>query len=169
MIQVPPFYQVYVAKTANLSLLDALDYTFSEYLNRIETLGEDFGNFTYTENKWTINELLQHTIDSERIFVYRALSFARAEKQELPGFDQDDYAEEMYVKDVQLSQIINDFRLCRAATKSMFKNFSDIHLNRVGTANSVQATPEMIGRIIAGHALHHFEIMEERYIPAFKG
>lgn len=123
---------------------------------------ESFG-FAYEENKWTVAQVLQHIIDTERILAYRALCIARGEKSSLPGFDENEYnrAAVMDHKDFHLLAI--EFFMVRQASISLFLGLSEEELKRGGTANQNAVTVIAISHMIVAHARHHFHVLKEKY------
>ena len=91
--------------------------------------------YRYAEGKWTIKEILAHIIDDERIYAYRALRFARNDKTELPGFEQDDYALESRANDRTIEALLEEFAAVRNSTVALFDSFDDEVLTRFGVAS----------------------------------
>ena len=120
----------------------------------------------YAADKWTLKEMLQHQIDSERIFAYRAMRFARGDSQDLPGFDQDEYVNHSGANARPLASLLAEYDATRASTLALFDSFTDEQLERRGTANGGPATVRALLFIVPGHELHHLHIIRERYLPA---
>ena len=118
----------------------------------------------YEPGKWSLKEVFIHIMDTERIFAYRALRFARHDQTPLPGFEQDDYIPYLEVSNRSGHSIIEEYESTRRATLSMFKNFSADMMLYNGTASGNSLTPLAIGFIIAGHEIHHLDIVKERYL-----
>lgn len=131
------------------------------FLNNIT---EDQSNYAYAEDKWTIKELLQHVIDTERIFNYRALCFARGEQQNLPGFEENDYAANAHTDQRKWDSLVEEFIALRKATIMMYESFDAAALEKSGRANNHPATALSIGFTTIGHYYHHKKILEERYL-----
>ncbi|MDO7851927.1 alpha/beta hydrolase-fold protein [Hymenobacter sp. CA1UV-4] len=123
----------------------------------------------YAPGKWTLKEMLLHQIDSERIFAYRALRFARADSQDLLGFEQDDYVANSGANARSIASLLAEYDAVRAATVALAESFTDEQLNRRGTANNGPATVRALLFIMAGHELHHLNIIRERYLPFLQG
>jgi enterochelin esterase-like enzyme/uncharacterized damage-inducible protein DinB len=119
----------------------------------------------YTDGKWSLKEMLLHQIDSERIFAYRALRFARADGQDLHGFEQDDYVAHSNANARSIPSLLAEYDAVRAATVVLFDTFGQEELNRRGTANGGPATVRALLYIIPGHERHHLNIIRERYLP----
>ncbi len=120
--------------------------------------------FRYAPGKWTIKDILQHIIDTERIFSYRALCIARGEKQSLPGYEEDDYANEANGNKRSIMELLTEFSAVRHATLLLFKSFNEEQLLRIGYANNNPMSVRASGFIVIGHQNHHQRVFEERYL-----
>ena len=98
----PDFHKRYVEHVKDFDLLEALKTSSKETLQLVRSISEEKGNHRYAEGKWTIKELLCHMMDTERILAYRALRFARNDKTNLPGFEENDYAPEANWSSIQM-------------------------------------------------------------------
>ena len=121
-------------------------------------------DFSYAEGKWTIKDIIQHLIDCERIFSYRALCFARNDKTFLPGFEENDYAIEAKGRNRSLISLLTELSAIRQSTILLFKDFTNQELLRLGTASNNPMSVRAVGFIIIGHQNHHQKIFEERYL-----
>lgn len=121
-------------------------------------------SYRYAEGKWTIKEILVHVVDDERIYAYRALRFARNDKTELPGFEQDDYAFYSGANRRDIKDILNEFATVRHATISMFAGFDEQALMRAGIADSKIMSVRATAYHIAGHEMRHVNVIKERYL-----
>jgi uncharacterized damage-inducible protein DinB len=130
----------------------------------ILSLPEEKLKFRYAEGKWTIKEMLVHIIDDERIYAYRALRFARNDKTELPGFEQDDYAAYSRANERDIKGILQEFATVRRATISLFDGFDREALTRAGVADGKVMSVRAAAYHIAGHELCHINIIRERYL-----
>ncbi len=118
----------------------------------------------YAPEKWSIKEVFSHIIDTERIFCYRALCFARNDATELPGFEENDYAKTSQADARNILDILEEYAGVRQATISLFKSFDEEMLNRIGIASKNNLSVRAAGYIIAGHELHHLNVIKERYL-----
>lgn len=118
----------------------------------------------YAPGKWTIQEILVHIIDDERIYAYRALCFARNDKTELPGFEQDDYTRYSNANERSIENIMQEYEAVRHATIALYKGLDKSALMREGIANKNKATVRALGYHIAGHELHHINVIKEKYL-----
>ncbi|MES1223243.1 MAG: DinB family protein [Bacteroidota bacterium] len=120
--------------------------------------------YRYAVGKWTIKETLVHIIDDERIYAYRAMCFARNENKELPGFEQNDYALYSGANDRTIQNILEEYEAVRNSTIALYNGLPDESLTRYGIANNNRATVRALGYHIAGHELHHMNIIKEKYL-----
>jgi hypothetical protein len=120
-------------------------------------------NYAYAEGKWTIKQMLQHVIDTERIFAYRALAIARKEPASLLGFDENEYAKNGTAAHRNWKDMLIEWRVVRQSTNLLFASFTEEQLKLTGTANGNPISVNAIGFILFGHALHQLHILKERY------
>ena len=161
-----PFYETYISKVKGSDILSILEAQRLQMAQLFAAHSERDGNFRYAPDKWTVKEALGHVIDSERIFVYRALRIARGDQTPLPGFEQDDYVRGGNFSGRTLVELAEEFGLVRLATIAFFKSLQKEAWQRRGTANGKEVTVRALAFIVAGHELHHRLILEERYFPA---
>lgn len=160
-----PFYQPYIEKVHYEDVHEALGHYSRSTLAFWQSIAEDKGDFAYAPGKWTIKQVLKHISDTERIFAYRALCIARGDKTPLPGFDENLYANAAGVDHCTLKELVHEFQSVRGATLSLFNSFGNNELVQVGAANDAPVTPNAIGYMIIGHAMHHEGVVMERYKP----
>ncbi|PWN70505.1 DNA damage-inducible protein DinB [Chryseobacterium phosphatilyticum] len=127
-------------------------------------LTEEQSRFAYAEGKWTLKELLLHLSDCERVFQYRMLAFARGDKNNLPGFDENEYAEKSFADKRTLESLIEEYTLVRKSTQIFAETLTPSALQTTGIANGNEVSVETIGKLIVGHNYHHLNIIEERYL-----
>jgi len=120
-------------------------------------------NFAYGPDKWTIKQLFQHVIDTERIFAYRALALSRKEPAALLGFDENEYAKNATAANRNWKDMLTEWRVVRQSTNLLFTSFTEEQLMSMGTASGYPISVNALGFIIFGHALHHLHILKERY------
>jgi uncharacterized damage-inducible protein DinB len=162
---IPAFYRDYVNEVPGDDLNIALLLASDRLHALLDGLSDEQASHRYAPGKWTVKEVLQHIVDAERIFAYRALRFARNDSTELPGFEEDDYVPEARCDARMLDDLLKEHDAVRAATTTLFNSFDEQALDRVGTANGNRIGVRAIGWVIAGHALHHIRILHERYLP----
>jgi len=158
------YYQKYIDLVGNADLLTKMEKQLENFPNFIASLPEDKMNYAYADGKWTVAMALQHIIDTERVFQYRALRISRNDKTPLPGFDQDKFVEEVDVSDKSKETLVEEYRSTRAATLALYKSFNSDALKRVGTASNSPSGVASLGFIICGHQRHHRDVIRERYL-----
>ena len=137
----------------------------NDLLAFFESLGEDrIRGLAYAPGKWTIKEVLGHLADDERIFTYRALSVARGDATPLPGFDEKQYVAATNFESRSLASLLAEFRTVREASLSFFESLTAEEWLRRGTTNGYTASVRGLAFHIAGHELHHLQIVRERYL-----
>ena len=160
----PPYYQSYIDKCSDNDIVTNLSNNHKESIYLLKNIPEEKANFAYAEDKWSIKELVQHMIDSERVFAYRGMCIARGDTTPLPGFDENAYAANSFANNRTLESLINEFDLVRLSTIDLFNSFNNKVLLRVGNANGLPISVRAIGYITAGHTMHHINILRERYL-----
>jgi len=130
----------------------------------LSSLSEQQAEFSYAPGKWSIKEVVGHLMDGERVFAYRALRIGRDDKTPLPGFEQDDYVASANFNERTVSSLLEELTAVRQATVQLFKNFAEKEWHRRGTANGQEITPLALGYIVAGHELHHMDVVRTRYL-----
>lgn len=158
---------VYFDRYINLVPEDYLGEAFKNSLTAIEMLDtglfNNIGDKVYAPGKWTIKDIIQHLIDSERVFAYRSLRFARNDKTALPGYDENLYAENANTASRSLESILSEFESVRASTIYLFESFSAEALMRTGTCFNKEISVLGLGFTIIGHQIHHFNVINDRY------
>ena len=160
-----PYYARYIEQVPEGHLLELLQRQADDTVALVGKLSDRDAEFRYAEGKWSIKEVIGHTVDVERIFVYRALCFARGETAALPGFEENDYVARAKFAGRTLGDLVAEFALVRAATVPFFAGLDAEELTRRGTANHNPYSVRALAYIIAGHERHHAKILAERYLP----
>ncbi|NHC39038.1 DinB family protein [Bacillus sp. MM2020_1] len=164
----PEYYKPYVNLVPEGDLLTLLKETLVKTIELFESLSEEDVLFRYADNKWSIKEVLGHMADTERIMSYRLLRVGRGDQTALAGFDENDYVQGSQVNILPIKNILEDFIATRKATLTLIQNLPDEAWANIGFANNTEVTARAIAYIIAGHALHHFNIITEKYLPLLK-
>ena len=160
----PVYFQRYVDHVAEEDLLTAFKNQLPAIRQFLQTISEEKSLYAYDEGKWTLKEVLQHMIDTERIFNYRALCIARKETVSLPGFDENNYAANSNANARKWQDMVEEFLTVRKSTEILFNSFSDDMLDISGLSNNNRVTVKSLGFITVGHFYHHKKVMEERYL-----
>ncbi len=158
------FFSTYIKNLNNINLIEELEISLHEFIKFVQNIPMDKFDYRYAEGKWTIKEIIQHIIDTERIFSYRALRISRNDKTPLPGFDENEYVDNSNGNSRSLQELLTEMAVIRQSTLSLFKSFSNEQLLRIGTVSNNQISVRAIGFIIIGHQNHHRKIFEERYL-----
>ena len=162
--RVPSFYHKYISLVKQDDLTNAFTQNQQDLLDLLASIPGENWDYSYAEGKWSIKELVQHLIDAERIFCYRALCFARKDNVSLPGFDENIYAMNSKANQRSKGNLIQEMQVVQQSTAAMFNSFDEEQLKASGIANNNSIYVSAIGFIITGHALHHKKILEERYL-----
>jgi hypothetical protein len=162
--KVPSFYHGYINKVAENDLPAAFTNQSKALFPFLESIPAAKHNYAYAAGKWTIKELIQHIIDAERVFTYRALTFSRKDETKLPGFDENAWAPESNAVSRNWKDMIEEFKAVRKATEYLFGSFNEGQLNATGIANNNSIYVMGIGFICVGHCTHHISILKERYL-----
>ena len=160
----PEYAQRYVTLVQKDKLPDALRKSTKIFRKLLKHVPAKKRDYAYAPGKWTIRQMLQHIIDSERVFAYRALSFARRDPSALPSFDENSWATRMDVSGRDWDDMVTEFKQVRKATEAMFASFTLDDLKATGQANNHTVSVAAIGYICAGHLAHHTKILQERYL-----
>lgn len=159
-----PYYEPYVQKFKGEDILAVLAKGVEDVNELVASLTEEQLTSAYAEGKWTIKEVLQHIMDTERIFCYRALRFSRNDKTNLPGFEQDDFVPYSGANERNSMEMLREYNAIRQSTITLFKNFTDEMLARVGIASDNEMSVRALAYIAAGHEKHHLNVINERYL-----
>ena len=168
LTRVPAFYHGYIGQVKQEELEQAFKTHTTELIELLNSIPESKWDYRYAEGKWSIREVVQHIIDAERIFCYRALRFARKDDTPLPGFDENTYVDNSDAGRRSKEDLVTELQTVRQSSFHLFKSFTKEQLDRSGTANGKPIYVKGIGFIIIGHALHHKNVLMERYLGAVK-
>jgi hypothetical protein len=159
------FYETYISKvTEEFSLIEELEISLHRFIKFVQDIPMDKFDFRYADGKWTIKDIIQHIIDSERVFSYRALRFARNDSTELPGFEENYYVNFANGSQRSIMELLTELSAVRHSTLYLFKSFKDEQLLRIGIASNNPMSVRAIGFVIIGHQNHHHKIFLERYL-----
>lgn len=129
---------------------------------------EQQGNFRYAPEKWSIKQVFGHLIDAERIFAYRALRISRNDQTPIEGFEQNDYVANAPFENCKLTDLLDEYTAVRNATVLLFRNVGQEAWPRQGTASNYPVTVRALAYIIAGHELHHYRVLQEKYLSRLR-
>lgn len=158
-----PYYGRYVARVVGDDALVPLTEQLAGTLSLLARVDEPRAAFRYAPGKWSVKEVIGHMVDTERVFAYRALCFARGDATKLPGFDEDAYVERAGSDERALADLALEFGAVRAATIALLRSLTPESAARRGTANDATMSARAAAWVIAGHELHHRGVLLERY------
>ena len=161
-----PYYETYISRVPDGDVIQTLERQLDETQKLLTSIPEARGGFRYSPEKWSIREVIGHLIDSERIFGYRALRFARGDSTPLAGFDQDEYVRASGSDRRTIADLASEFEFVRRSTITMLRSFDESAAERRGKANNNEVSVRALAWIMAGHERHHLEILNERYLSA---
>ena len=159
-----PYYERYVSRVPTGDLRGTLRAQLGTTLALLRGIGESKGDHRYGPDKWTIKEVIGHVIDTERIMAYRALRIGRGDTTPLPGFEQDPFVEHGNFGQRTLANLGEELEVVRRSTLILYQHLGEDALARRGTASGQTVTPRALAWIIAGHELHHVEVLKTKYI-----
>ena len=164
----PDEYSGYVGNYINEAkaedLIEGLTASYAYIAGIMQGLTEEQLLHRYAPEKWSIKELLVHMLDAERIFTYRALRFARQDKTELPGFDENKYVAPSKADARDINSILAEYTAVRTATIELYKSFDQEALDQKGSSNGLEVSVRALGYTILGHEIHHLRVIRERYL-----
>jgi hypothetical protein len=158
------YYEKYVSLVPEGNIIDLLEQQLDKTLALLGGLTEEQGNYRYAPDKWSIKELVGHVSDTERIFAYRLLRFARNDKNGLAGFEQDDYIVNAEFDSCRLSDLVKEFEYVRRSSLALLRHLPQAAWQRQGVASDNEVSVRALAYILAGHELHHLKVLSERYL-----
>ncbi|GJM21667.1 MAG: hypothetical protein DHS20C15_15820 [Planctomycetota bacterium] len=158
------YFATYVERVPEGHILPVLEAQISERKPWLYTLDPSAGQHRYAPDKWSLNEVLGHVNDGERVFQYRMLHGARRDPQDLPGFEQDDWARVAGHHERPLAALLDEFEGLRRETIRLIRSFDDTALAATLHADGRPFSVRAIAWILAGHEVHHREVIKERYL-----
>lgn len=159
------YYENYVGLVpVETSVLDQLKVSAKEVTALYKSLSVEQLTTPYQSGKWSLKDLLMHLIDVERVFVYRAMRFARMDRTPLPFFDENEFAKQAQADKIPLSKLLKEYNANRNLTIAFFNNLTAKQVERAGIASQYTMTVRACAWIITGHELHHRNIIAERYL-----
>lgn len=163
----PNYFDTYIQKVAEDSVIKALQNNATELLSFFSAIPPAAENYAYAPGKWSIKQVLNHITDTERIFAYRALRFARKDPQLVAAFDEDAYAKAADLSARDLQDLLQELMAVRGSNIMLFKSFSAQNLQCSGMMASGPCTVLALGYMICGHANHHVGVIREKYLKDF--
>jgi len=159
-----PYYGKYIALVPEGDVIATLETQARDTKAFLAGIGSAVSTYRYAPGKWSIKEMVGHVIDSERVFAARALTFARGDKARLPGFEQDDYVLTASSDSFPLPELAAELEAVRRSTVFLFRHLTEEAWMRRGVANDAEVSVRALAYIIAGHELHHWDMVRTRYL-----
>jgi hypothetical protein len=159
-----PYYERYISLVPEGDVLETMAGQLDSTLALLRSIPEERAGHRYAPDKWSIKELVGHVIDGERIFAYRALRFARNDQTELAGFEQDDYIRNATFDDCRLRDLIDEFEHVRRGNLLMLRQLDEAAWARSGVASNAEVSVRALAYIMAGHELHHMNVLRDKYL-----
>ena len=159
----PSYYEKYVNLVPSENIHEAFAEQDPIIASALNSISEEKANYAYGEGKWTIKELIQHCIDTERVFAYRLLGISRGDQTSFPSFDQDPYVIASKANERKWESIKEEMLNVRTSNKNLVDSLDEATLQTQGLVNNNKMTALSIGYIIVGHMAHHLNILKEKY------
>lgn len=158
------YYAGYVSHVPKGNIIDILNAQMHEMYTFINSIPGEKAFHAYEDGKWTIKQIIGHIIETERVFCYRGLAFSRRDPNSLPPMEQDHYVKYSNYNSRTIHNLANEYLAVRISTTHLFQNMTKGMIALKGTASGAEFTVRSLPYIIAGHELHHKEIIRERYL-----
>ena len=160
----PAYTEAYIAMVKGNSVGEIVNNHEEALQIFYNNLPEEKAGFSYAPGKWTMKELLQHVIDTERIFSYRALRIARKDTTPLPGFSEQAYGEHSYANNRTMASLKEELNAVHKASLLLIQSFNEEQLKQTGTTSNSHITVNTIVFVLYGHLLHHKKVLEDKYL-----
>jgi uncharacterized damage-inducible protein DinB len=157
-------FGTYIKEAGEGDLIEELEISLHEFIRFVQNIPMDKFDYRYAPGKWTIKDIIQHIMDCERIFAYRALRFSRNDQTPLPSFEEDDYANSTNSNGRSIQDLLTELSALRHSNLLFYKSLSEEQLKRLGTASNNRISVRALGFVIIGHQRHHQKVFEERYL-----
>ena len=158
------YYSLYVESVPDGNIIDILTTEGERAVQLFDSFDEFIGAFRYADGKWTVAEVVGHMVDTERLFAYRALRIARADKTPMAGMDQNDWVTGTDFTARGVVSLSKEFLALRASNIALFGSFTEEELARTGMASELEFSVRALLYILAGHGIHHLRVLEEKYL-----
>lgn len=162
--RIADFYHTYINQVPGDDLAEIFASQYISFTSFLDSIPAEKHNYRYADGKWTIKEVLQHVIDAERIFAYRALRFARKDHTPLPGFDENLFADNAKAHTRNWDNLVEEFKMVRRSSELLFNSFDKDQLESAGIAYNSTNYVLGLGFVTIGHSIHHQKVLTERYL-----
>ncbi|WP_298545922.1 DinB family protein [uncultured Aquimarina sp.] len=159
------YYGRYINKLSiELELINGFKQGMKNVVQFFEAIPDTKTLYRYEDKKWSIKEILQHLIDTERIFMYRCFRIARKDTTSLAGFDQNIYIEPSGANHKSMDSLLSEFKIVRQSSISLLESITEDDLTCIGNANGGNMSARAAAFTIIGHDIWHMDIIKERYL-----
>ncbi|MCF8273271.1 MAG: DinB family protein [Flavobacteriaceae bacterium] len=160
-----PFYKTYLDMIPEeMELIDGFYLGLKNVVDFFNSLPSNKLKYKYAEDKWTIKEVFQHIIDTERIFAYRCFRIGRHDETPLSGFDENNYIKPSLANNKTLEALLEEYQVVRQNTIVLIKSLNETDLKFIGIANANNLSARAAAFSVLGHELWHLKIIKERYL-----
>lgn len=166
-LQIPPSMHGYVNLVKEKDPVKGITRNTKKFRKLLNEIPKKKADYAYAPGKWTLKEMLQHIIDAERVFAFRALHIARKDVTPLPGFDENMWADNSLAGNRKWKELVNEFFVLRNANEILFSTLNQQQLLHTGIANNCQVSVATLAFVTAGHLEHHMNIIRERYLKDY--
>ena len=160
------YFVKYTSLVFQNNIKDAFTHQTESIQNFCDSISEEKSTYAYAADKWTLKEVLQHLIDTERVFAYRALAIARKDTTTLPSFDENEYAAHSNANSRTWHSLTEEMQQVRNSTSMLFNSFSAETLANTGKFSNNTSDVNTLGLIIVGHFYHHVNVVQEKYLAS---
>jgi hypothetical protein len=158
------FLATYIKALNDVELMEDLEISLHQFIKFVQNIPMDKFDYRYAEGKWTIKDIIQHLIDSERVFSYRAMRISRNDATPLPGYDENNFAKNTNANARSIQDLLAELSAVRFSTIFLFKSLTEEQLMRIGTVSDNLVSVRALGFVIIGHQKHHQLVFEEKYL-----
>jgi hypothetical protein len=163
----PPSMEAYVNRVKEKDPIEGIYRNTKAFRKLLKNIPGKKADYAYAPGKWTLKEMLQHIIDAERVFAFRALHMARKDINPLPGFDENQWADNSKASNRKWKDLVNEFLTLRSANEMLFATLDEQQLLHAGIANNSQVSVATLAFVTAGHLDHHMNIIQTRYLQPY--
>jgi hypothetical protein len=157
-------YKAYIDQIKENDFRGAIEKNTRQFRKLLSSIPRKKHDYAYAEGKWTVREMIQHVLDSERVFAYRALRLSRMDPTPLASFDEKQWGAHAGGSERRWKDLVEEFRAVRTATTYLYQSLSDEQLRFIGEANQHPINAFTLGYIIPGHVAHHIQVLTGRYL-----
>lgn len=159
-----PLAEKYIQLVPEGKLHEILQRQQEQTVSLLQDISEEQAGYRYAEGKWSLRTVLGHIADVERLWNYRIFRIARGDARELAGYDRDIFAHNAPFESLPIAEVLRDYSAVRQSTISLITHLSDEAMRRLGDFNEHPLSARAAAFIIAGHEIHHIQIIKEKYL-----